>query len=266
MGDREEDQSVLDETLCSESNSKRVNSNAEKLFNENQALVGYVLNKSGIYQGPHYEDFQQQGYLGLWEACLNFDESKGFQFATYACPMIKGRILRYAREKIDPVRLPRSHKTIQTIMNRYGFSVPLSEEEIAIIVAESDKTIRECTVRKYQDILFSSLDVPFSEDNETTLGDSISDDIDFRDLVESLTEDQLDYAISEIIKYISDKSVARDLVGEYLYASLHGIKIRQLDLAKKYNISQPTCNKILVYARKKFKRHEKEIFKLFGII
>lgn len=210
---------------------------------------------------------QQQGYIGLWEACLRFDESKGFQFATYAIPTIKGKILRYLRENVDPVRLPRSSKTIKSIMNKHGFTLPLSEEEIAIIVAESDKGVSETTVRKYRDTIFNSFDAPLSEDDSKgTLGDVISDDKDFREEVELFSEEQIESTISEILEYISDRSVARDVIEEYLYASMNGIKLNQTELGKKYNISQCHCSRIIKQAHKIFKEHEEEIHKLLGII
>ncbi len=49
-------------------------------------------------RGAEYEDLYQAGCIGLIKAVDNFDESRGFQFSTYAVPVIMGEIRRIFRE------------------------------------------------------------------------------------------------------------------------------------------------------------------------
>lgn len=63
---------------------------AEELYFKNEALVHHVLNRK-FPMSQFDEDFQQIGRLGLWKACLSYDESKG-KFSTYAVPCIANQI------------------------------------------------------------------------------------------------------------------------------------------------------------------------------
>ena len=62
----------------------------EELYFENEALVYHVLNKK-FPMSRFDDDFQQIARLGLWKACLSYDETKG-KFSTYAVPCIANQI------------------------------------------------------------------------------------------------------------------------------------------------------------------------------
>ncbi len=64
---------------------------AERLFTDNMALVGYTIKKMEI---PFTDDALQDGYLGLWKAALAFDDTQGMQFSSYAIQAIRGEIVR----------------------------------------------------------------------------------------------------------------------------------------------------------------------------
>ena len=83
-----------------------MNDKANKLFLDNQALVTYVLtnivkNWPSHTRQFHYEDMSQSGLIGLWKACMKFDESKGYEFATFAVPAIRNEIYMYVRKNIQ---------------------------------------------------------------------------------------------------------------------------------------------------------------------
>ena len=62
----------------------------EELYFENEALVYHVLHKK-FPMSRFDDDFQQIARLGLWKACLRYDETKG-KFSTYAVPAIQNEI------------------------------------------------------------------------------------------------------------------------------------------------------------------------------
>ena len=62
----------------------------EELYFENEALVYHVLNKK-FPMSRFDDDFQQIARLGLWKACLRYDETKS-KFSTYAVPAIENEI------------------------------------------------------------------------------------------------------------------------------------------------------------------------------
>ena len=69
----------------------------EELYFENEALVYHVLHKK-FSMSRFDDDFQQIARLGLWKACLRYDENKG-KFSTYAVPAIENEIKMELRKK-----------------------------------------------------------------------------------------------------------------------------------------------------------------------
>lgn len=77
------------------------------LVEENLNLVHYILAHKFDFHN-NYEDFYQMGAYGLCLAAQRFDESKGFEFATFAASYIQGYILRQYRDfETGPIRPPR---------------------------------------------------------------------------------------------------------------------------------------------------------------
>lgn len=78
----------------------------QTLVEENLKLVHYFLKRSNFYN--NYEDFYQAGVYGLCLAAQRFDESKGFEFTTFATCYIQGHIKRHFRDfesgPIKPLR------------------------------------------------------------------------------------------------------------------------------------------------------------------
>ena len=68
----------------------------EELYFKNEPLVYYVLNKK-FPMNRLDDDFKQIARLGLWKACLRYDETKG-KFSTYAVPAIENEIKRELRK------------------------------------------------------------------------------------------------------------------------------------------------------------------------
>ncbi len=67
------------------------------MIEENIGLVHSVA-KRFKGRGVDYEDLFQSGCIGLIKAVDHFDETKGFQFSTYAVPVIMGEIKRVFRD------------------------------------------------------------------------------------------------------------------------------------------------------------------------
>lgn len=71
--------------------------NRSQMIEQNLGLVHSVA-KRFKGRGVDYEDLFQSGCIGLIKAVDNFDEEKGFQFSTYAVPVIMGEIRRVFRD------------------------------------------------------------------------------------------------------------------------------------------------------------------------
>lgn len=80
----------------------------EEMISANIGLVHSIANRFRS-RGAEYDDLFQAGCLGLVKAVDNFDESKGYQFSTYAVPVIMGEIKRIFRDG-GPIKVSRSLK------------------------------------------------------------------------------------------------------------------------------------------------------------
>lgn len=203
-----------------------------------------------------FEDLVQEAYIGLWNACTKFDETKGFEFSTYAVPYIRGTILRFLRDT-ESISTPRAFHDIRTDIARHGFSLPLTDEDVDILVSEgrfSRSQILNCV-----EFSLASLEDPIPGKDNIYIGDRVvapSSEI-------QLSEDELEAAMDDLLLCIKPKN--RDLVEEWLYASMEGEKINQQSLADKYNISQAQVSRVINSAVRSANLHREEILSLLGL-
>ncbi len=105
----------------------------EKLIEDNLGLVRFVCRKFRN-RGLDMEDIFQAGCLGLCKAAEGFKEELGFQFSTYAVPLILGEIQRYIRSDTQ-VHMSRAAREKQTrlqekareLSQSYGREASLTE-------------------------------------------------------------------------------------------------------------------------------------------
>ena len=82
----------------------------EDLVNDNLKLVHLCCHKMKN-KGIEYDELYSTGCLGLVKAAKKFDETKGFQFSTYAVPMILGEIKQLFRDN-NPIKISRKLKEL----------------------------------------------------------------------------------------------------------------------------------------------------------
>ena len=72
----------------------------EQMFNANIRLVHHILKKTlrMVDSDPEYDDYAQEGFIGLMKACETFDDSKGSKFSAYASICIRNSIIMYLRK------------------------------------------------------------------------------------------------------------------------------------------------------------------------
>lgn len=67
-------------------------------FEANTRLAYFVLHRH--FPAKSFdEDYTQIAMLGLWKACLTYDESKGCEFSTYACTVIWNAVVYSLRNE-----------------------------------------------------------------------------------------------------------------------------------------------------------------------
>ena len=212
----------------------------EQLVVDNLNLIHYALQrKMHIYpSNQSYEDYYQEGCIGLILAAIRFDESKGFKFSTFAFPNIIGLIQQYKQRAETGIKLPRNiqnciFKAIQ--YTNKGYTPSEIEEITGISAADIQYAINIMSP--------ASLSCPLSndEDGNTTIEDVIPDS----DPYEVLLDEQ--HVLSTIQK-VSDKitdPIQKGIWEEYIFSTLYGEKLPQKYFQNKYNISQGTISKWL---------------------
>lgn len=89
-----------------------VSANQEKLWKKNKGFVIRCIKKYvGDCDKQDFDDFLQEGFLGLLEAAHSFDIGKGVKFLTYAEYSIRKFVYRYNGLNTYMVRIPEYLKT-----------------------------------------------------------------------------------------------------------------------------------------------------------
>lgn len=79
--------------------------NNEKIFEQNINLVRFVMKKLNIELNDKlYEDLFQEGCIGLWKACEQYEKNKA-KFSTFACKCIENQILMFFKTKTKENKL-----------------------------------------------------------------------------------------------------------------------------------------------------------------
>lgn len=271
-------------------------------FRQNIRLANDIARKiapNPLDFASNKEDIYQEAYCGLWKACLNFDETKGFAFSTYAVPTIRGQILRFRRDS-NTIKESRQSIRIRTIMIRLGidYKDSYTDEDIQSILEYnresatatplSERTIRNfITQHSEMSEKIVHFESPLSNKNKEKDNDGDAElaniimDKSINSQPEKFVEAEFfeqgdaETTITNLLEgykvQISkctkrNKDAVADLIEEWLYACLTGNKVSQVELSKKYNFSQAQVSKILKRFQNYCNKHRDSIGSYMGLI
>lgn len=161
-----------------------VTDNREEMITNNLGLVHSIANRFRS-RGADYDDLFQAGCVGLIKAVDRFDADKGYQFSTYAVPVIMGEIKRIFRDG-GPIKVSRSLKEksirVQSFRERF-LRENIREPTLSELAALTDEDVNDLSeilnilnpivsLSAYTDEGDEEMDIPFND--EDRLFDRIS--------------------------------------------------------------------------------------------
>lgn len=215
-----------------------------ELYENNIDLVHYVINRDIKPHASDYDDYYQEGCIGLYLAAKRFDPDRGISFSTYAHSMIKGMCCTYRNSKIDMIRIPREMLSVINKLNscaqKNGYSCidEITEEDcekIGITKDKYDKAVMALT-RKNPD----SLDRNIDENDDIVMYDVIENEYDFTGSSETYI----------IIKNFLEKTkkvnpVKCRIYEDYILSILSGDMKSKAEIARTRKCSQMFVSKVI---------------------
>ena len=246
------------------SNEVKLKRGNEKAKNDicikNQRLVYMFATKYLNFAGNdlELEDLAQYGMMGLLRATETFDSSIAEKFSTYAVPWIKQHILRAIYDNGFTIRVPVHLMEIITKVTaldnrlyREGIDLPERITKIAIELDIDTARVEEVMVIRNCYLNTVSLDVPVGEEEETVLGEFVSDEgkpsVEDQVMAAAL-RDSIDAALSQL------KSKERDIIVERFGLDSGHPKTLEL-IGQKYGVTRERIRQIEAKALKKLRSH-----------
>ena len=206
---------------------------------DNLNLVHYTLRSLHLHPNyPDYDDYFQEGCVGLIKAAIGFDDTRGFAFSTYAVPQIRGYVQRYRRDKCNVIRIRRSD--YDTYVRMVGLMTQGYElEDLPEMLGVSPLRVAEI-INAYSLDSLDSL-VAGKDDTRVAKGDLIAD---WRNEYEDLMlEQSLDEAVNKVLSKMKEPS--RSICEEWFWAKMFGEDLTQNYFADKYRISQAQVSRCM---------------------
>lgn len=221
----------------------------EKMVLDNLRIVHYCIKKYiHINAGNQdYEDYYQEGCVGLIEAVYRYNPDKGFKFSTFCTSYVFGYLLDYRNLKLPLIKYPRSRIDNRTKISSYIMNNPdaTSEDMMRDLDMSSEDIITAFhNVEYYEDFTYINKD-----GEEESAADTIIDptELNISDQFElSRLYDDIDDILNGLeIFNERNKQILIEYVYDLMYIEDHRDRNTQQYYADKYKCSRQRVNIII---------------------
>ena len=244
------------------SNDENIRKNArKKIADSNLRLVVSVASRYSKYRLP-FDDLVSEGNIGLLYAIDKFDVNRGNKFSTYATWWIRQRILRAINEQSNNIRLSHTflskikvyYEYIDEFQSLYG-KIPTLDE----VISGTGLTVDDIKLIK-QDLGDTvSLDSPIGDDDDSLLGDFISDDdMSIDKIIDNEVLREVIFKVFEELKANDKRILDKHIKIVIMRYGLDGKGKRTLEeIGKEFNITRERVRQLETKVFSKIRRSKK---------